>query len=68
MSLILPILDADREERSPQVQIVVFHEVSVIVGSLVLEANVGAQVEPGTGALNGKLDDQRLSKKYVFNM
>ena len=66
MSLILPTLDADR--RSPQVQIVVFHEVLVVVSSLVLEANVGAQVEPGTGALNGKLDDQRLSKKYVFNM
>ena len=43
VSSTLPILDADREERSPQDQNVVlqvYHEVSVLVSSLVLEVNV----------------------------
>ena len=59
------------EERGPQDQIVVlqvYHvEVSVIVGSLVLEANIGAEVDLGTGALNSKLDRQRFCKRYALN-
>ena len=57
------------EERSPQDQIVVlqvYHvEVSVIVGSLVLEANVGAEVDLGTGALNSELNRQWLCRQLI---
>ena len=44
----------------------VYHvEVSVIVGSLVLEANVGAEVDLGTGALNSELNRQWLCWQLV---
>ena len=57
------------EERCPQDQIVVlqvYHvEVLVIVGSLVLEVNIGAEVDLGTGALNSELNRQWLCWQLV---